>query len=183
MAEIINDSPSGGKQKSFALQKKKATKVDLTPMVDLGFLLITFFIVTTTMQEQKAMRFFLPADGPPIKTAESTTLTLVPSEKDEVFYFHGDLGNASRSKAYGITGYSLQDGVGQLIRDKKKVLRNSGKEKDLMVIIYPDKRSSYKNIVDLMDEMLINDVSRYCIASDDNTINQLNALVHSKEQH
>ncbi|MBZ5857458.1 ExbD/TolR family protein [Flavihumibacter profundi] len=173
MAEIINNTPSGGKQGSIARLKKNSTKVDLTPMVDLGFLLITFFIFSTTMQQQKALRFYLPAGGTPSKVGESTSLTLVPSENDKVYFYHGSLPNALQSNQFGSIGFGLSDGVGQLIREKKKALRLLGKEKDLTIIIYPDKSSSYKNLVDLLDEMLINDVRKYCVAEDNNAIANL----------
>ena len=177
MAEINTTAASGGNQKTNAHQKIKSTKVDLTPMVDLGFLLITFFIVTTTMQEQRSMKFFLPADGIPTNIPKSTALTIVPMDNNQVYYFHGDLNDAIQSNAFGVTGFSLDKGIGQLIRDKKKVLKALGKEKDLMVLIYPDKLSSYKNVVDLLDEMLINDVHHYCLTSNEPTIAALNAAI------
>jgi biopolymer transport protein ExbD len=176
MAEINNTAPAGGRQ-SFARPKIKSTKVDLTPMVDLGFLLITFFIVSTTMQQQRALKFFLPADGEPTNIPQSTALTLVPVANNQVCYFYGDLSEAIRVKAFGKTSFSLSDGIGQVIRDKKKQLKTIGREKDLMVLIYPDQLSTYKNVVDLLDEMLINDVHRYCIADNAQTISDFQQAI------
>lgn len=162
--------------------KKSMPRVDLTPMVDLGFLLITFFMISTTMKEQRALRFFLPQDGTGTVVGESTTLTLVPTENNTVLYFHGSLGEAVRQNQLGSTGFSLQNGVGQLIRDKKALLRKSGKDKDLAILVYPDQSSTYKNVVDIIDELLINDVHTYCISDDAVTIAALkeNIMVAEK---
>ncbi|ULQ51829.1 ExbD/TolR family protein [Flavihumibacter fluvii] len=157
--------------------KKSSPRVDLTPMVDLGFLLITFFIISTTMQEQRVLKFFLPADGPPVLAGESTTLTLVPTANNVVSYFHGSLEEALTTKQYGVTGFSLSGGVGELLRKKKQDLRNLGKDKDMTIIIYPDKSSSYKNLVDLVDEMLINDIHKYCITDNEEAITGLNNAI------
>ena len=80
MAEIISRKNGS---------KKTAPYVDLTPMVDLGFLLITFFIVTTAMCKPTAMKFDTPIDGKESHTAESKTLTLVLSNNNKVYYYQG----------------------------------------------------------------------------------------------
>ena len=91
MAEL-NASHASRRDKGIARSKKLSTRVDLTPMVDLGFLLITFFVFTTTASAPRAMPLNLPAgDNPDTKVGGSTALTVIPIDGDRVFYYHGDL--------------------------------------------------------------------------------------------
>lgn len=146
--------------------KRYALKVDLTPMVDLGFLLISFFIFTTTLSEQKVAKFYLPADGPPMLFSESSSLTIIPSDNDEVWYFEGRYEKALANNTVKKTGYAFADGIGNIIRAKQKQLDLDGRKKELKVLVCPSAGCSYKNIIDLMDEMLINQVPSYAISED-----------------
>ena len=90
MAEIAQDSGGkGGKKRS----KKMSTRIDMTPMCDLGFLLITFFVLVTTFSKPSAMDLIIPAkedktvDPPPIK--ESKVLQIVLGDNDKLYYFRG----------------------------------------------------------------------------------------------
>ncbi|ULQ55719.1 biopolymer transporter ExbD [Flavihumibacter rivuli] len=166
MAEMMANAASSGKQGAITRSKKLSTRVDLTPMVDLGFLLITFFIFTTQLSKPAVLKFNLPANGSPLLTGESTTLTIIPMANDSLFYFHGELETALRQEQYGTTGFHWETGIGEIIRTKKKMLAQTGKLNDLFVIITPTPSCSYKNIVDLMDEMLINDVKKYSFSDD-----------------
>src|SRR5258708_29347517 len=92
MAEI--NTPAAGHKKGPGVKKGKklSTRVDLTPMVDLGFLLITFFIFTTTMTRPTALHLNLPKDVPddqrqPAK--ESQVITLLLGKNDKVYYYEG----------------------------------------------------------------------------------------------
>jgi biopolymer transport protein ExbD len=137
-------------------------------MVDLGFLLITFFIFTTSMSTPKALKLNMPDDtrpAPPNQLAESAALTIVPLAADKIFYYHGSWEDAMKKGAYGTTGYSFKNGIGQIIRDKQLAMDRAGKVKraDLMLLIKPTPEASYHNIVDLLDEARINDVPHYAI--------------------
>ena len=92
MAEL-NVSAGANRHQGIARSKKLSTRVDLTPMVDLGFLLITFFVFTTTATQPTTMRLLLPKDTPadPTKTPESATLTVIPIAGNKVVYYHGEL--------------------------------------------------------------------------------------------
>jgi len=159
MAEM-DTSSGGGHKKGPGVKKGKklSTRVDLTPMVDLGFLLITFFIFTTTMSQPTAMRLFLPKDTDKPeeqnKAKESGALTLLLGKNDVVYYYEGILApDASNFKTTNFKG----------IRDEILQKKRSTNPKDFVVVIKPHKESTYKNAVDALDEMTINDVKRYAM--------------------
>ncbi|HEY9340477.1 MAG TPA: biopolymer transporter ExbD [Hanamia sp.] len=135
--------------------KKLSTRVDLTPMVDLGFLLITFFIFTIRMSEPTAMNLSMPKDTPDknldTKVKESGSLTLMLGKENVIYYYFGSDPATMQTTTY--------KDVRDIILKKKKTTP----AEDFFVIIKPDKDASYKNAVDLLDEMTINDVSRYAM--------------------
>lgn len=128
-------------------------------MVDLGFLLITFFVFTTSMSETKAMKLRLPADSHPADsslTAESKTLNVLLLAHDRAGFYTGN-------NIEGIE-YSDYNGIrGRIIDARKKVASLFGDAGELMVLIKPLPESSYRNVVRLLDEMVINQVSRYVV--------------------
>src|SRR5437870_12175638 len=82
-----------GKKRGGVRAKKMSTRIDMTPMVDLGFLLVTFFILTTTMQKPKAMTVVMP--DPTKDTTQQTKLraseamTVLLGSNDHIFYYFG----------------------------------------------------------------------------------------------
>lgn len=164
MAEI-NIPAGAGDKPGVRRSKKQSTRVDLTPMVDLGFLLITFFIFTTTMSTPKVMKLIMPADGTGTSVGNSTALTVVPLKDNKIFYYHGELGEALKTGTFGITSYSIIDGLGQIIRNKQAALDKTqpGKRDDLMLMVKPMPQSNYQNLVNVIDEVLINDVKHYAV--------------------
>ncbi|HEV2831826.1 MAG TPA: biopolymer transporter ExbD [Chitinophagaceae bacterium] len=135
--------------------KKLSTRVDLTPMVDLGFLLITFFIFTISMSEPTAMNLSMPKDTNDTKldtkVKESGSLTLMLGKENVIYYYFGSDPSTMQTTTY--------KDVRDIILKKKKTTP----AEDFFVIIKPDKDASYRNAVDLLDEMTINDVSRYAM--------------------
>lgn len=164
MAEINLPANNAGKP-GVRRSKKLSTKVDLTPMVDLGFLLITFFIFSSKLSESKALKLVMPADGPPSESGESTALTVIPFNANSIFYYHGALDKALLSGEFGTTNYSLTNGLGQVIRTKQTTMdkMKPGYRKDLMLMIKPAPESVCRNVVDILDEVQINQVSHYAI--------------------
>jgi len=156
MAEM-DTSGGGGHKKGPGVKKAKklSTRVDLTPMVDLGFLLITFFIFTTTMSQPTAMRLGLPKDTvkpeEQNKLKESAALTIMPSKQNKVYYYEG----SDPSK--------LQTSDIKMIRDVILDKKRRTDPKDFMVIIKPTQDATYKNTVDMLDEMTIDEVKRYAL--------------------
>jgi biopolymer transport protein ExbD len=151
MAEITTtNSNKGGKRCT-----RKSTKVDLTPMVDLGFLLITFFVFTTTMSMTTAMGMVTPKEDTPVETpiAESTVITVIPAADNKLYYYEG-----KESSVFKTTDYSAT-GLRKIMVDKKKKVEANGK--DAILIIKPSKFSSFKNMVNIIDESKICMYKRY----------------------
>lgn len=142
---------------------KKSVRVDLTPMVDLGFLLITFFIFTTTMSKASAMNMNLPDDRDSSVTdaiCKSCVLTVIAGENNQLFYYEGDDYNA----VYKTTDYTAS-GIRQLIQNKKIKVFNARGVDEMKLIIKLSQNSSFKNMVDLIDESNITCVKRYYLAN------------------
>ena len=168
MAQIENTA-NVRKGKSFSHTTKQILKIDMTPMVDLGFLLITFFVFTTTMSTPKATDLFMPKDDttrpPPLPN--SLALTLLLGDNNKVYYYNGDFIEAVSDNKIYETNYSTYEGIGKVIRQKQKEIDASGKftdgRKGLMLLIKPTSGSVYKNVIDALDEAVINDVRKYAI--------------------
>lgn len=154
MAEM--DVSSGGSHKKgpgVKKSKKLSTRVDLTPMVDLGFLLITFFVFTTTMSQSTAMNMNEPKDDKDkeMKVKNSGAMTILLGKGNQVYYYYGQLDPDKISEEFKSTTFK---GIRKLILDKK----NSTPIDDLMYIIKSDKESTFKNAIDILDEMTISAV-------------------------
>ena len=199
MAEM-DTSSGGGHKKGPGVKKSKklSTRVDLTPMVDLGFLLITFFVFTTTMSQPTALQLNLPKDVEDKdrnQAAASGALTILLGKDNHVFYYEGQLspdGSNWRSANFGTGKDNIreiiinkkksvmaahQHGTGcQKVRDdarKRDALQNITRDakyyenvcldKEFVVVIKPNEESTYKNVVDILDEMTINVVKRYAL--------------------
>jgi len=105
MAEIA-ESGGGGHDKGKKRAKKASTRVDMTPMVDLAFLLLTFFVLTSTFSKPKVMSLAYPAkiDEPVDKNAPKLNngITFLLS-KDKIFYYTGEFYPADRPGKNGPT--------------------------------------------------------------------------------
>ena len=143
---------------------KHNPKVDMTPMVDLGFLLISFFVITTELSRPKAMNLYMPADGPPTPSSESKTITLLAGANNELFYYYGEEKNAGTKNPILKTSWDENEGIGKIIGKKQQALdKLPGGRNEMVVIIKPGKESAYKNVVDILDEMTIHGVTRYAV--------------------
>jgi biopolymer transport protein ExbD len=173
MAEINTTEvkKEGGKKRS----KKASTRVDLTAMVDLGFLLITFFMLATTMSEPKAMQVNKPAKLADEKIEmpvipQSKTLSLVLGKNDRLYAYSG----ADEGTNYQIDSMRFsRSGLREIVKKRQiEVGKKWQDPQDLFVMIKPSAGSNYRNLVDVLDEMAICKVSRYAILDEFNELDQ-----------
>jgi len=170
MAEL--DTSGGGHKKGPGVKKGKklSTRVDLTPMVDLGFLLITFFIFTTTMSQPTAMKLILPDDKvkpeEQNKAKESGALTILMGADNHIYYYEGQL--KPDASNFLSASYNGENSIRDIILKKKEYVRSvaqdpTNPEKDLVIVIKPSANCTYKNVIDILDEMSINVVKKYAL--------------------
>jgi biopolymer transport protein ExbD len=133
--------------------KKQSTRIDMTPMVDLAFLLLTFFILTSTFNDFKVMDLEMPDAKVPVKIRtpvnEKNVLNLVLGKNDKIYWWIGF------GPSVATTNYS-SDGV-------RKLLLNQKKNPHLVVLIKPEDESRFENMVDILDEISITATERYAI--------------------
>ena len=155
MAEISQGGGGGHKKGGGKVRaKKQSTKIDMTPMVDLACLLLTFFILTTTFNKPKTMEVTMPDkvtdEKEQTKINENDILNLVLGENDKIYWWIGLTPPAE------VTNFS-KNGVRKLLLEHNKA------NPKLMVLIKPRENSRYENMVDILDEMEITGMPRYAI--------------------
>ena len=175
MAELNTggDGGKGGKVRS----KKGNSKVDLTAMVDLAFLLITFFMLTTSLSKPQSMDLGLPDKDEKkpdlnIKVDQKRTLTIIMGKDNKIKWYHGliespEPGGKPTDAVYGKNGLRKEIlkrvvSVGEYCKTRPNYKKGDG----LIVIIKPTKKSTYRNLVDILDEMAICKVPTYAIVND-----------------
>jgi biopolymer transport protein ExbD len=150
MAEITQNS---GKPSGKIRVKKLSTRIDMTPMVDLAFLLLTFFILTSTFSDFKVMDLEMPDVKAPVDTRppvnQKNVLNLVLGKNDKIFWWIG-FGPSVATTNYSSTG------VRKLLLDQKT-------NPHLVVLIKPQDESRFENIVDILDEISVTATKRYAI--------------------
>jgi len=177
MAEIQEKSGGGKKGPGVKKGKKLSTRIDLTPMVDLGFLLITFFIFTTTMSKPKTMEINMPVDKENLKDEEKnkvkdyTAMTVLLSKEHRVYYYTGLADDPMKPPKLEVTYFQTKNGIRDaIIALKKRVYeeRNSGApgrnpKDEPVILIKPDTTSTYDDMVNILDEMQINGINTYAM--------------------
>lgn len=157
-------------------RKSSVPKVDLTPMVDLGFILITFFIYTTTMTESKALVLDKPYNPPPpnvqTKFVDTSTITIIPVNDHKLVYYHGLLNTKDQLV---ITDFNS---IRNVLLEKISALRQlpdsySPLAHEIQVIIKPSDASTYQDFVAVLDEMLINKINYYAVTDITTQENQM----------
>ncbi|MCT2562335.1 biopolymer transporter ExbD [Chryseobacterium herbae] len=156
MAEVIAQEKQGGKQ------KKKLIRVDMTPMVDLGFLLITFFMFTTNFTKPNVMDLGLPAKGTPpsgpVVMNQKNQVTFILGKDNRVFYHQSnatDL-NSNNLKETDFSGVKISKIISE-------AYKNAPTPENFTVIVKPTDEANYKNFVDILDNIAISKKERYGI--------------------
>src|ERR1700744_6293816 len=117
MAELDTSSSGGKKSPGVKKSKKLSTRIDLTPMVDLGFLLITFFMFTTTLARPKTMEINMPYKDPNMKIEdqnkikESVALTVLLSKNHKIYYYEGMATDPTKPPDLKATTFSQKNGI------------------------------------------------------------------------
>lgn len=177
-------------------RKKLDTRVDFTPMVDMIMLLLTFFMLATTLSKPQTMEIALPSKDKGdeknqtlAKASEAVTLYLGADNK--IYYFMGEpdlqTPNFLKSTTYGSDGLRAvlleknRRAVSKMnvLKDKKLRMQVTQQQYDEelskikvedgtpTVIIKPLDNSNYDNLVSALDEMLITSVGKYAITDVD----------------
>jgi biopolymer transport protein ExbD len=164
-----NTSGTSGTRKRAGVKQmiRHHLKVDMTPMVDLGFLLITFFVMTAELAKPTTTPLYMPKDeDPPTELGKSNALTLLIGD-NKVYYYNGDWEKASQTGAILETKLTGKDDLRKIICDKQGLLDISQRHKEgrdgLMMLIKPGSSASYKTVVDVLDEATISRVKKYAI--------------------
>ena len=177
MAELNTDGGGGKKGSGKVRSKKQNSKVDLTAMVDLAFLLITFFMLTTTLSKPQSMDLTLPdkekdpLNDKDIKVDENKTLTLLLGENGKLISYMGMITSplkAPKDYSYGKDGIR-KELIARMEAVKQYSTAKGEPGKGMIVIIKPSKKSTYRNLVDILDEMAIvgvNKTGSYAIVND-----------------
>jgi len=180
----------GGKKRA----KKQSTRIDMTPMVDLAFLLLTFFVLTATFSKPKSMELTFPAPPPPNQKIDEVKkgITFLLSKDDRIFYYEGQFRAADDEKGTktvlaelsfsqdkkGLHTYLLdknkemQDKIRALdVKRKNKQLEDStfkrlvkgikSDKESYTYLIKTDDKATYKNVIDVIDELNVNVVGKY----------------------
>ncbi|WP_312078066.1 biopolymer transporter ExbD [Chryseobacterium sp.] len=159
--QVQEKGGKGGKVRS----KKHNARVDMTPMVDLGFLLITFFMFTTTFSKPNIMDMKLPAkpdktdNTPPPEIDLSNSITFLLGKDDKLYYHQLDQSGLTDPGKLSESTLDSED-IAKVIATAKA----RAKKKDIFtVIIKPTDDSKYENFVDILDEMAITKTDHYGI--------------------
>ena len=159
MAAEIEAKDSGKKGKKRG--KKLSTRIDMTPLVDLGFLLVTFFILTSTYSKPQAMDLRMPEknkENPQDKqdVKQSEAMTVILGADNKVYYWFGLDQNGFKT-----TDFS-DEGIGKVIQERRAEVGEN-----LTVVLKSGRAAKYKNMVDVLDEIGIYDVKRFAIVDFD----------------
>lgn len=149
-ADVGGDSGGRGRHKKKHAKRRMSVRIDMTPMVDVAFLLLTFFMLTTVMRKQQTMEINLPPDSKvKVDIAESNLMTIFVDENNKIFYSQG-----SDKALTKIDMSNLQSFF------KSHAQQNS----KLVILLKFDRKSKYHMMVDVIDQLNVAELNRFSIA-------------------
>jgi biopolymer transport protein ExbD len=166
MAHISDDTgpyvrPRAGFKKAIL----HPLKIDMTPMVDLGFLLITFFVITAELSEPRSINLNMPRDSKVKSELGNSYALTVIAGKDRHFYYHGNWNEANERNE--VFSFSSNLELRYVINEKLRKLDSDAVFKEgrdgMMLLLKPTEYTSYKTLVDILDEILITGVKKHAI--------------------
>jgi biopolymer transport protein ExbD len=188
MAEVPGGEGGGGGRHQKKRAKKGSTRIDMTPMVDLAFLLLTFFILTTTMYKPSTLQLTFPVPPEDEKPKDldkvNNALTLFLTKKDQILYYKDafkvgetqltqtdfskveklliEMNKSTLEQINALTQKLNDKKIDEVAYDSLKNLAQKQKEA-LYVIIKPEKDAKYRNMIDIVDEMAISGIGKYAV--------------------
>jgi biopolymer transport protein ExbD len=199
MAELGEGGGGGHGKHEKRRAKKPSGRVDMTPMVDLGFLLLTFFVLTSTLKEPQVMELSVPAKKEDMPDVDKTkfpaklTINILLGENNRVFWYQGvdkkdEVPTINRT-TYGRNGLrkmllekneklnkeikALEKQVreGKLPQDSLSAIASRTKQNSIkgvnaygiLAVIKPSNKSTYKNLVDVFDELNVCNAATYAL--------------------
>lgn len=161
MGADVGPSQSRGKAKHSKKKKKRiGVRIDMTPMVDVAFLLLTFFMLTTTMAKPQTMEINLPPNSDVnVEVAESNLLTLriTADPKDTISVFW----NTGIDKPTRLEAKTRTERISALERMLKERIKSNPK---LITLLKIDGKARYVDMVDIMDKLNLADITRFSLA-------------------
>ena len=166
MAEIIATEVDQRRRAGVGRMKRHNLRTDMTPLVDLGFLLITFFVFTVQLHKPFNLKLNMPKEGTGTVVGESDALTVLLDDEENIYYYQGGWKDASEKSEIIKTNLSINGGLGKIIRAQQLSLDKADKKEGragLMLLIKAGKNASYQMVIDALDEALINNVTKYAL--------------------
>lgn len=192
MADVNTDQGGAEKGKHKKVRSKKSsTHIDMTPMVDLAFLLLTFFMLSTTFSKPKTMEINMPVkpDVPQDELKVNNAVTLLLTDKNKIYWYFGEFKPEETQLEEASFSPDASNSLRKILLDKnrkaneaireleKKLVRGEikdttfkrmrvdeqAKKESLFVLIKTDDKAKYKNVIDALDECNICNVGKYAL--------------------
>lgn len=188
MADVPQQDSGGGGRHKKKRAKKGSTHIDMTPMVDLAFLLLTFFILTTTMYKPSTLQLTFPVPQDEVQKPElqkvNNALTVFLTKNDQILYykdaFEPGVTQLQRTDFSKVTNLLIENNRSTFEQVQELRRRYNANEIDqlafdtlknnlekrpeaLFVIIKPDEHAKYRNMIDIVDEMDVSGIGKFAV--------------------